>query len=271
MSNHYHFLLKINSTNLASAMQQINSRYVLYFNKKYRRTGHLIGEKYRAIIVEHGPDLQFVTAYIHLNPARAGMVKRVIDYPWSSHRQYTGGVGNGIAEIDAVLGLFAKTKKEAVGKYEEYMLEVANGTEVERKRVYGDYVMGSEDFIRKIKLMFEDEKLPQDIIRRVQLREIYDKYVIIKIVADYYKVSESELMFKKGKWNKGKAVLMYLLSRDSGMNYSAIGKLLGGLDASGVGRLCAGISKENAKSGSKMKKVIKQIEGCYKAGDKVAV
>ena len=76
--------------------------------------------------------------------------------------------------------------------------------------------------------MFENVELPQDILRRVKLREIYDKFDIIKAASAYYKLGESELMFKKGKWNKGKAVLMYLLNRDSGMTCSAIGKMLGG-------------------------------------------
>jgi putative transposase len=114
MSNHYHFLIKINKPNLASAMQHINSRYAIYFNLRYKRIGHLFAGKYKAIIVEHGQDLQFVTAYIHLNPARAGMVKELIDFPWSSHRQYTGGVSGGLARIEDVLGLFGKNRSKAV-------------------------------------------------------------------------------------------------------------------------------------------------------------
>ncbi len=272
MSNHYHFLIKINKPNLAAAMQSINSRYAIYFNLKYKRTGHLIGEKYKAIIAEHGQDLQFVAAYIHLNPARAGMAEKLIDYPWSSHRQYTGGLSGGIAQIEDVLGLFGKNRSDAIKKYEKYILEVAMCVEVDsKKRIYGDYVMGSESFVRNVKLIFENVNLPQDILRRVKLKELYDKYDIISAVAGYYKLGESELMFKKGKWNKGKAVLMYLLNRDAGMTCSGIGKILGGLYASGVGRMCAIVRKEYSKKGSKTNKVIKIIKENYKKTNKIAV
>jgi putative transposase len=272
MSNHYHFLIKINKPNLASAMQYVNSRYAIYFNLRYKRTGHLIGEKYKAIIVEHGQDLQFVTAYIHLNPARAGMVEKLIEYPWSSHRQYTGGLSTGAAQIDDVLGLFGKNRSDAIKEYEKYILEVAMCVEVDaKKRIYGDYVMGSEGFVRDVKLMFENIELPQDILRRVKLKELYDKFDIIKAAADYFKLGESELMFKKGKWNKGKAVLMYLLNRDSGMTCSAIGKMLGGLYASGVSRICTAIRKETLKKGSKINRVVKMIKNNYRKGNRIAV
>jgi hypothetical protein len=132
------------------------------------------------------------------------------------------------------------------------VLEVAMCVEDDaQKRIYGDYVMGSEGFVRDVKLIFENIELPQDILRRVKLKELYDKFDIIKAAAYYYKMGESELMFKKGKWNKGKAVLIYLLNRDSRMTYSAIGKMLGGLYASGVGRVCAAIRKETLKKGQK--------------------
>jgi hypothetical protein len=35
--------------------------------------------------------------YIHLNPVRAGLVKRAEDWPWSSARDYTGSVSAAVA------------------------------------------------------------------------------------------------------------------------------------------------------------------------------
>jgi hypothetical protein len=37
---------------------------------------------------------------------------------------------------------------------------------------------------------------------------------------------------------------MYLLKTDCGMTYSAIGRLLGGLNSGGVGRICKAVNKE---------------------------
>ncbi len=41
MGNHYHLLLEIQSENLSKFMRQLNMNYSIYFNKKYKRVGHL--------------------------------------------------------------------------------------------------------------------------------------------------------------------------------------------------------------------------------------
>ena len=41
MNNHYHLLIEIKKENLSAIMQKVNSRYSIYFNKKYKRNGHL--------------------------------------------------------------------------------------------------------------------------------------------------------------------------------------------------------------------------------------
>jgi hypothetical protein len=35
--------------------------------------------------------------YIHLNPVRAGLVKRAEDWPWSSVRDYSGSVSGAVS------------------------------------------------------------------------------------------------------------------------------------------------------------------------------
>jgi hypothetical protein len=198
----------------------------------------LVSNRFKAIIVEHGPDLQYVGAYIHLNPARAGMVEKLIDYPWSSHRQYTGGVEKGLAETERILGLFSKNRKAAVEQYEKYMEQVAKDTSDEKKaRIYVDYVMGSEGFVRDVKLMFKDKKLPDEIVKRRTLRKIYNPCDVIKNVREYFKISENELLYKKGKWNRGKKILIYLLVCDAGLTFAETGRMLGGLTQANVGRI----------------------------------
>ncbi len=41
MSNHYHILIEITQENLSKFMRQLNMNYAIYFNKKYKRVGHL--------------------------------------------------------------------------------------------------------------------------------------------------------------------------------------------------------------------------------------
>ncbi|HHD78291.1 MAG TPA: hypothetical protein ENK98_01425, partial [Epsilonproteobacteria bacterium] len=41
MSNHYHLLIETSTDNLSKFMRQLNMSYAIYFNKKYKRVGHL--------------------------------------------------------------------------------------------------------------------------------------------------------------------------------------------------------------------------------------
>ena len=88
MSNHIHVLIEPQEANLAEAMHGIFSRYAMRFNRKYERRGHLFGGRYRQAICLDLSYLLAASVYIHLNPVRAGVTERAIDYRWSSCRLY---------------------------------------------------------------------------------------------------------------------------------------------------------------------------------------
>jgi len=245
MTNHYHFLFKCENTNLPLIMQFINTGYGIYFNRKYKRSGHLFQGRYKSILVEHGPDIKEVVRYIHLNPIRAGMVEKLTEYEWSSHGQYNGTRENGIAAPEHVLVYFSETMKDAAEKYEEYMAEGSwKDKDGDVIGAYGRYIIGGDDFIKKIKLMIKDRKLCAEIDNRNDLKKAYPAHEIINSAARYYGMTENELITKKGKWNPGKRVLIYLLNRDGGLNNTAIAGLLNCLHSSGIGRIILKVSKE---------------------------
>lgn len=88
MPNHTHFLIEPQDNNLAEAMHGIFSRYAKRFNRKYARRGHLFGGRYRQAVCLDLSYLLAASVYIHLNPVRAGLTERAIDYRWSSCRLY---------------------------------------------------------------------------------------------------------------------------------------------------------------------------------------
>lgn len=88
MSNHTHILIEPQEKNLAEAMHGIFSRYALKFNRKYHRRGHLFGGRYRQAVCLDISYLLAASVYIHLNPVRAGVTERAIDYRWSSCQLY---------------------------------------------------------------------------------------------------------------------------------------------------------------------------------------
>jgi putative transposase len=91
MPNHVHLLFSQKQENLYDAMRDLFSRYAKKFNGKYERRGHLFGGPYRQSVCLDDTYLLAASLYIHLNPAKAGLVDEPSDYRWSSCWLYCGG------------------------------------------------------------------------------------------------------------------------------------------------------------------------------------
>lgn len=83
MDNHYHILLETTAGNLSLFMRRINANYAIYFNKKYKRTGHLWQGRYRSWYIVDESYLYFLFRYIEHNPLKAKIHQRVGDYPFT--------------------------------------------------------------------------------------------------------------------------------------------------------------------------------------------
>jgi putative transposase len=90
MDNHYHILLKTKNANLSKSMQWLGATYTRRFNNKYNRAGHLFQGRFKSFIVQNNYLMQ-LSCYIHRNPLRAGIVERLVKYPWSSYSAYAYG------------------------------------------------------------------------------------------------------------------------------------------------------------------------------------
>jgi len=97
MSNHYHLLMETPAGNLVAGMQWFQTTYTARYNARHRQAGHLFQGRYKAVIVEEEEAEygRIVSDYIHLNPARAGLVNgeqpRLKDYRWSSFPGFCQG------------------------------------------------------------------------------------------------------------------------------------------------------------------------------------
>ena len=88
MTNHYHILLEIQQENLSKFMRQLGMNYVIYFNKKYKRSGHLWQGRYKSWYVTDEAYLYTLMLYIEQNPLKAKIVKRLEEYPHSSYNYF---------------------------------------------------------------------------------------------------------------------------------------------------------------------------------------
>ena len=48
MDNHYHLLIETEKENLSTFMRIVNANYSQYFNRKYKRSGHLWQDRYQS-------------------------------------------------------------------------------------------------------------------------------------------------------------------------------------------------------------------------------
>jgi putative transposase len=93
MDNHYHLVIETPRANLVDGMKWFQNAYTRRFNVKHGQWGHLFGGRYKAIVVQHkeGDYFRSLVDYVHLNPVRAGMVRKGEGFDsmeWTSLREY---------------------------------------------------------------------------------------------------------------------------------------------------------------------------------------
>jgi len=102
-------------------MHRLQFRYTRNFNLKYKTWGHLFQGRYKAILCDKDTYFLELSAYIHLNPVRAGLVKGPANYPWSSYPSYLGREKKKITDTDYVLDQFSDRKGTAIRKYDLFV------------------------------------------------------------------------------------------------------------------------------------------------------
>ena len=80
---------------LGEFMKGLLQRFTQWFNRVHSRTGRLWEDRFKSLIIEDGVAAKTISAYIDLNPVRAGMVKDPADYRWSSYGEAIGGGSKG--------------------------------------------------------------------------------------------------------------------------------------------------------------------------------
>jgi REP element-mobilizing transposase RayT len=88
MTNHYHLLLETSQHNISDVMRRVNSLYSIYFNKKYKRVGHLWQGRFQSYYLYDDTHFWIVAKYIERNPIKAKMVNSVSEYKYQSFYQW---------------------------------------------------------------------------------------------------------------------------------------------------------------------------------------
>ena len=79
IENHFHLVLERRQASLVAGMKWLLGTYTARFNRRHRLSGHLFSGRYKALVVDGSGTgyLRTVCDYVHLNPARARLLKDV--------------------------------------------------------------------------------------------------------------------------------------------------------------------------------------------------
>ena len=124
MDNHVHIMLSEGIGDVARVMKRITVSYVYYFNKKYKRVGHLFQDRYRSEMVENDGYVLALARYIHQNPVKAGIVASADMYKWSSYQGYVdiGDYWSKMIDKEIIMELLSNN----TAQYKKYMNEEAD-------------------------------------------------------------------------------------------------------------------------------------------------
>ena len=172
MPNHYHLFAETPFGGLSRAMHLVNTTYTVYLNKKHSRCGHLFQGRFKSVLVEVETYAWELSRYIHLNPVRAGIVRRPEEYPWSSYREYLGmRRAYPWLVTSMILQSSGNSSAEEKGGYARFVLA---GIGSDPPLGYGDSkrsgILGRSSFVDRIKAEFLEEPIAFGDRERPQLR-----------------------------------------------------------------------------------------------------
>jgi putative transposase len=123
MSNHFHLVSETPRGNLVEGMHWLLGVYTNRFNHRHKEFGHLFSGRYKALPVDGSGNgyLKAVCDYVHLNPARAGLVhpqSPLERYGWSSYAFYLREPAQRPPwlRVDRLLGEWGIPKDSAAGR-----------------------------------------------------------------------------------------------------------------------------------------------------------
>ena len=108
MPNHVHLILAPSDPDgLRRALSKVHRRYAGHVHARQRKTGHFWQGRFGAVAMDED-HLAAALRYVGLNPVRARLVKRAVDWRWSSVHAHLSGREDGITAPRPVLDRFPR-------------------------------------------------------------------------------------------------------------------------------------------------------------------
>lgn len=212
MTNHFHLLIRAGVCGISALMHPLLTGYVGRFNRRHRRVGHLVQNRFKAILCQEERYFRELIRYIPLNPVRAGLIRTpeaLARYPWTGHSSLLGFAPRSWQATQEVLLRFDPDVSTAQSRYQTHVLstwnagfrnDLENGFPAERagsvdaevplNNLFDSRILGSSDFVKQI---MESFKQGQHLRRAVRDSGI-DQDTLRSLAAQVYAVDPSAIL-----------------------------------------------------------------------------
>ena len=230
MTNHYHLIIDTCGFDISKFMKSLNQTYVKYINRKYKRRGHLLAERFNSKIINTQEYMMTVSSYIHNNPKDLpGYNGKEYEYPYSSMGFYLGKQKDKreLVDIDFILRCVNEAdKSKAIKAYLEMVIERRDiGINKKLKEYLDEFLKEQYDYKSFREIIFRDIK-PEEVI---------------KAIAQKFGIEDSsEIMHRwKRKTMNFRGVVAYALTVFCGMSMKEVCKYMYNI----TGACCAKLSE----------------------------
>ena len=160
MNSHMHLQIDPCGYDISRFMHSLNTSYVIYYNKKYERHGHLFQGRFTSKIIDSDQYNLAVSAYIHNNPKDLkGFEGKEEQYPYSSYGIYLGLRRDtlGLVNKNFIMDLFdAKMLGNFTTRYYQFVRHTSDvGSLLDLTKTLpelptNDYISGRRVIIREL-------------------------------------------------------------------------------------------------------------------------
>jgi putative transposase len=254
MGNHVHLLIETGKVALSKIMQGLQFRYTGYYNRRYKKVGHLFQGRYKAILCDRQAYLLELVRYLHLNPGRMRAPRDPWMYQWSSHGAYLGKSGLVRVEASMVLAALANSVGQARRAYLRFMAEGKGaGHRADYYHVRDQRFLGDRNFVEQIDERIRAEREIEVPGPRAGFSEL------VRLTSNAFGVKERDLVQagRQRKWVRPRSMLVYLAREWGRASVKEIGKRLH-RDSSIISRLYSTYAADRDRDKEKL--LAKQLQ-----------
>ncbi len=162
MRTHVHLVLRPGALSISRMMQQLNSQYCQWFNRRHGRFGHVTGGRFKALFVDTEPYFLRLIRYVLRNPVVAGYVTHAADWRWSSYEALkTGADRNQFMSSEPVWRALGIGSPETA----ELILPAFVSDPSDDEFPEEGYLIGSEAFKRQFETALRPARSCEDYVR----------------------------------------------------------------------------------------------------------